>query len=114
MYVVTANTYLSSYGSEIHLFYIGKTKQDCIKYMKDYNKNSKELEDFIATKLPDDKRPWELSDEDRATWESLIAKYTTDEYSYRDGIFKFEEDSLDSYIDEFDNGNPLFLGGYCE
>ena len=113
MYIVSANTYLESYGSLIHLFHIGKSQAECIDFMKDYNQKAKEAETFIKVVLENGhKRPWELSDKDKEVWEMYKEMFAIDDYSTE--VFKFDEDNLGDYIDKFNNGNPLYLGGYWE
>ena len=132
MFIIIADTYLDSYGSENYLFGVRETEEDCIAYMKAYNdtvdkfleehkKLGKEPEPIWENK-EDDSEPINV-DELKAYDEkqnTLINKYkeaiVIDDGFYngcRDEIFKFDLEKAKSYIIIAGN-KPVYIGGYQE
>lgn len=117
MLLVIADTYSRGYGANYSLFYIGSSKEDCIKYMKQYNSEAKAFDDFIENKnigfkKDDGIMPWELSDEDKKTFDELCSKFSYDEIDYE--AWKFDENNFEYYIKDWDGKKPLNIGGYAE
>ena len=132
MFIIIADTYMESYGSENYMFGVHETEEDCIAYMKAYNDTVddflKEYEDLGKEPEPiweneeDDSEPINI-DELKAYNEkksALTKKYekaiVIDSgfyYGWQDGLFKFNLDKAKSYIKIVEN-KPMYIGGYCE
>jgi len=115
MFIVNADTYMESYGSESTIFYIGKSKEDCERYIKEYNKKVEEFENFIKTfGIGPNKNIWELKGNDKAKVEKWRDKIVFDGFTGSNKVFKFDLNDIDYYIDEFENGKPWCVGRYTE
>ncbi len=113
MFVVSADTYFESYGCKYHLFYVGKSKDECLDFIKSYNKLADEFEEFCAEKnLKETQSAENFSDLDKKVFKNFEQKLVFDHYSFE--VFKFENKDFEIYIDGFENGKPLYIGGYTE